>query len=173
MDLSNLVRASIFCALAVGLGFSLMLVPNVELITVIVFLSGLTLGWRWGMVVGGTAIFIYSGLNPMGSGLSFPPLFLAQIIAMWFVGAMGGVLRPFFFRPTFNIFMLGGLALSGFFLTLVYDGMTIIAYPLSMGMGLPGIAASFIKGLGFTILHEISNAVIFVLAVPKVVKKLA
>ncbi len=173
MNLNNLVRASIFCALAVGLGYSLMLVPNIELITVIVFLSGLTLGWRWGMVVGSTAIFIYSGLNPLGSGLSFPPLFLAQITAMLFIGAIGGMLRPLFFKPSFNVLMLAGLALTGFILTLVYDCLTIISYPLSIGLGLPGVAAAFAKALGFTILHELSNAVIFVLAVPRVVKQLA
>ena len=69
MDLNKLVRASIFTALAIGLGFSLLMVPNVELITVIVFLSGLTLGVRWGILVGGTAEFIFSVLNPFGSGL--------------------------------------------------------------------------------------------------------
>ena len=96
MELNNLVRASIFCALAIGMGFSLMLVPNIELITVIVFMSGLMLGLRWGALVGGTAIFIYSGLNPMGSGLSFPPLFFMQILGMAITGFTGGLFRSFF-----------------------------------------------------------------------------
>jgi len=103
MELNNLVKAAIFCALAVGMGFSLMLVPNVELITVIVFMSGLMLGWRWGTIVGGTAIFIYSGLNPMGSGLSFPPLFFMQILGMAITGFIGGIVRKFFVIKEINL----------------------------------------------------------------------
>jgi len=172
MELNNLVRASIFCALAIGLGYSFMLVPNIELITVIVFICGLTLGAKWGILVGATVMLIYSGLNPLGSGLSFPPLFISQIISEMLIGACGGWLRPLFFSNKFNFAKLAGLALTGFILTFVYDSLTIISWPLSMGLGLAGIAASLIKGIGFTLLHEISNSIIFVLAVPKIVKHL-
>ena len=72
---NNLVRGAIFCSIAIGMGFSLMLIPNIELITVVVFISGLYLGIRWGGLVGFTSMAIYSGMNPMGSGLIFPPLF--------------------------------------------------------------------------------------------------
>ena len=41
MKLNKLVRAAIFAALAIGLGFSLLLIPNIELITVTIFISGL------------------------------------------------------------------------------------------------------------------------------------
>jgi len=75
MKLNNLVRAAIFAALAIGVGFSLLLIPNIELITVTIFISGLTLGSAWGMLIGGTAEIIFSSLNPLGSGLSFPPTF--------------------------------------------------------------------------------------------------
>ena len=113
MELNNLVRAAIFAALAVGMGFSLMLVPNIELITVIVFLSGVTLGKGWGGLVGGTAIFIYSGMNPMGSGLSFPPLFFMQILSMIITGLAGGIFRPLFFKKKFNLLSLVALSLLG------------------------------------------------------------
>jgi len=78
------------------MGFSLMFIPNIELITVMVFLSGIYLGIGWGALVGFTAMAIYSGLNPMGSGLSFPPLFLMQITGMAFAGIIGGLARPLF-----------------------------------------------------------------------------
>jgi hypothetical protein len=74
MDLSKLVRASVFAAVSVGLGFSLLMIPNVEFISIVVFISGVTLGIGWGIVVGGTAEFIFSTLNPFGSGLLFPTL---------------------------------------------------------------------------------------------------
>ena len=103
MDLVNLVRASIFCAMAVAMGYSLMMVPNIELITVIVFLSGVTLNIWWGALVGLIAMGIYSGLNPLGSGLSFPPLFIAQVIGMSLCGALGGIFKPLFFVKKFNL----------------------------------------------------------------------
>ena len=94
---NNLVRGAIFCSIAIGMGFSLMLIPNIELITVVVFISGLYLGIRWGGLVGFTSMAIYSGMNPMGSGLIFPPLFAMQIIGMSLAGIIGGIVHPFFF----------------------------------------------------------------------------
>ncbi|MBC8346316.1 MAG: hypothetical protein ISR82_02850 [Candidatus Marinimicrobia bacterium] len=172
MELNKLVRAAILCALAVGMGFSLMLIPNIELITVIVFISGLYLGIGWGALVGGTAIFIYSGLNPMGSGLAFPPLFMVQILGMVIAGIAGGMARPILFKKEFNIFSLAGLFLMGFSITLIYDVFTLITYPISAGLGYAGVMAALVKGIGFTVLHEISNGVVFLVAVPRVVKHL-
>ena len=71
MNLNKLVRAAIFAAMAIGLGFMFMLVPNLEFISVTVFLAGLTLGISYGAMVGGTAMLIYSVMNPLGSGLIY------------------------------------------------------------------------------------------------------
>ena len=172
MGPSNLVKAAIFSAVAIGMGFSLMLIPNIELITVVVFLSGLYLGIWWGGLVGMTSIAIYSGMNPMGSGLSFPPLFAMQIIGMSLTGIIGGLVRPFFFVKQFNVFLISSLAILGFTVTLIYDMLTLIAYPIAAGLGFSGILAALIKGLGFTLLHEISNAIVFVISIPRVIKLL-
>ncbi len=172
MGPSNLVKAAIFSAVAIGMGFSLMLIPNIELITVVVFLSGLYLGIRWGGVVGMTSMAIYSGMNPMGSGLSFPPLFAMQIIGMSLTGIIGGLVRPFFFVKQFNVFLISSLAILGFTVTLIYDMLTLIAYPIAAGLGFSGMLAALIKGLGFTLLHEISNAIVFVISIPRVIKLL-
>ena len=172
MELVNLVRAAIFCAMAIAMGYSLMMVPNIELITVIIFLSGVTLNLWWGALVGLVAMGIYSGLNPLGSGLSFPPLFFAQIIAMSLCGIIGGLLKPVFFTKDYNIYRLFLLALTGFVVTVIYDVFTLVSYPLVSGLGLPGVLASLVKGLGFTLLHEISNAFIFLITVPRVVRYL-
>ena len=172
MGPSNLVKAATFSAVAIGMGFSLMLIPNIELITVVVFLSGLYLGIRWGGVVGMTSMAIYSGMNPMGSGLSFPPLFAMQIIGMSLTGIIGGLVRPFFFVKQFNVFLISSLAILGFTVTLIYDMLTLIAYPIAAGLGFSGMLAALIKGLGFTLLHEISNAIVFVVSIPRIIKLL-
>ena len=172
MTPSNLVKAAIFSSVAIGMGFSLMLIPNIELITVVVFLSGLYLGIWWGGLVGMTSMAIYSGMNPMGSGLSFPPLFAMQIIGMSLTGIIGGLVRPFFFVKQFNVFLISSLAILGFTVTLIYDMLTLIAYPIAAGLGFSGMLAALIKGLGFTLLHEISNAIVFVVSIPRIVKLL-
>jgi len=48
--------------------------------------------------------------------------------------------------------------------------LTLLSYPLSAGLGLSGILAALFKGLGFTLLHEISNAVVFTVTVPPVMR---
>ncbi len=170
MQLNSLIRASIFSAIAVGMGFSLMFIPNIELITVLVFLAGVSLGISWGGIVGLTAMGIYSGLNPMGSGLSFPPLFIMQILGMAIAGILGGLVRPLIIEKKINLFLIVGLAITGFIITLIYDLLTLLAYPITAGLGFSGILAALFKGLGFTLLHEISNAVVFTVTVPPILR---
>ncbi|MFC1565717.1 ECF transporter S component [Candidatus Neomarinimicrobiota bacterium] len=173
MDLNKLVRASIFTALAIGLGFSLLMVPNVELITVIVFLAGLTLGVSWGALVGGTAELIFSVLNPFGSGLVFPPLLMSQVFSMIIIGAAGGLMCPVFFKRKFSTKRIASLAITGFVLTFIFDSLTTLSYPLSAGFDWPQTIGIYISGIGFTILHQLSNTIVFAVGVPSVVKHLA
>jgi len=96
MELNNLVKAAIFSALAIGLGYAFLFVPNIEFMTVIIFISGLSLGVKTGMLVGGTSMFIFSAMNPIGSGLVFPPLLIGQVFSMILIGMIGGLLYRFF-----------------------------------------------------------------------------
>ena len=173
MELNKLVRAAIFTALAIGLGFSLLMVPNIELITVIVFLAGLTLGVRWGILVGGTAEAIFSIFNPFGSGLMFPPLLVSQVISMVIVGITGGMLRSLFFKKEFNKKQIIALALTGFIVTFIFDSLTTLSYPVSVGFDFSQTFGIYLTGIGFTLLHQISNAIIFPIVVPKVTQHLA
>jgi hypothetical protein len=173
MDLNKLVRASIFTALAIGLGFSLLMVPNVELITVIVFLAGLTLGVRYGILVGGTAELIFTILNPFGSGLVFPPLLISQVLSMIIIGTAGGLMRSLFFKRGFSKNNIVGLAFTGFILTLIFDSLTTLSYPLTAGFDWPQTIGIYITGIGFTLLHQLSNAIIFAIGIPHIIKHIA
>jgi hypothetical protein len=172
MDLSRLVRASVFAAVSVGLGFSLLMIPNIELISVVVFISGVTLGVGWGIIVGGTAEFIFSVLNPFGSGLLFPPLLLGQVIGMVTIGAAGGLLRPLFFRKTFSVKIVFIAGIIGFILTFIFDSLTTLSYPVSVGYDLPQTLALYLSGIAFTLLHQISNAIIFSVGIPGIMRHL-
>ena len=91
---SGTAVTAIFVALAAALGFLLLSVPNVELLTFTVFASGVVLGrWR-GALVGVLAMAIYSGANPYGSGLGVPTMLAAQLVASAFTGLVGGIMAP-------------------------------------------------------------------------------
>ena len=85
-------------------------------------------------------------------------------------GVIGGFLKPFFVTNRYNISRLVLLGLSGFVVTLIYDVLTLISYPIFSGLGVVGVYAALVKGLGFTLLHQLSNAIIFIITVPRVVK---
>ena len=169
MSVNNIVKAAIFCALAVALGFALLPVPNLELITVTIFLSGLYLNSAWGAIIGSTSIFIYSGLNPMGSGLAFPPVFVSQIFCMGLIGFLGGLMKSLFYLKDKFFFPIL-CAVIGFSLTFIYDIITILSYPISLGLDGPGLIGVLVKGLSFMLIHEIFNAIIFSISIPKAIK---
>ncbi|NHZ86659.1 MAG: hypothetical protein GWP19_12395, partial [Planctomycetia bacterium] len=130
-------------------------------------------GVGWGILVGGTAELIFSVLNPFGSGLVFPPLLLSQVLSMIIIGAAGGLTRPIFFKREFAKRSIVGLATTGFILTFIFDSLTTLSYPVSAGFGTLQTIGIYISGIGFTILHQISNAIVFAIGVPSVVKHLA
>lgn len=171
-NLNNLVRGAMMAALAIGLGFALLLVPNIELVTVTVFLAGLTLGARWGLAIGFTAEFIFSALNPLGSGLAYPPVLIAQVLGMMIAGLSGGLLRPVFLTKTYSTRKLVAVGLTGFFITLIFDLLTSMAWPIGARWDLPQAIGYTLSGAGLLLLHQITNAVVFVVGIPKVVRHL-
>jgi len=78
-------------AACVVLGYLFMPVPNVEMITAAIFLSGLWTGPRHGLIIGLTAEALFSLSNPMG--FPPPPLLAAQLAGMGLAGWTGGMLR--------------------------------------------------------------------------------
>ncbi|NOZ75943.1 MAG: ECF transporter S component [FCB group bacterium] len=169
MGLNNLVRAAMFSAMGIGIGYVFMLVPNIEFLTFTVFLAGLTLGLRWGLIVGLVTEFLFSALNPMGSGLMFPPMIIFQTVGMTIVGGTGGLVRGRFFQSEFSRSKKIQLGLLGFVLTFIFDSLTTLSFPLASGFDAPQTLGVYLSGLGFTVIHQISNATIFALGTPRMV----
>ena len=171
MNLSNLVRAAIFSAVAIGLGFMFMLVPNVEFISITVFLSGLTLGFSWGAAVGASSMLIYSSFNPLGSGLVYFTLLIGQILAMVVIGMFGAAANKIV-KSLATVYQAILAGLFGFIGTLIYDIATNLAYPLSAGYSLKETFVYGISGLLFTAMHLVSNTAIFSVVVPGYLRKM-
>ncbi len=154
---------AILAALAIGGNYVLSALPNVELSSVMVFLSGFLFGSIVGALVGFIAMVIYQFWNPWGAFI--PPIGLAVIGCTVFIGIVGGILGKALQRLDYSNnrwFLLP--ALFGMLLTFFYDVVTNFAYSISFGAP---FSVTLLLGLPFTAIHVISNAILFgVLAQP-------
>jgi len=190
---SETASTAIFVALAAALGFLLLSVPNVELVTFTVFASGVALGrWR-GALVGALAMAIYSGANPFGSGLGVPTMFAAQIAASALSGFAGGVTAPlwrgrstghmsaasFEFEPraVFRLargrgmpFLAGTIGLA---LTAVYQAAVIVGLAVMSPEFRTGALAVLISNAFFSSVHLLSNTIVFAVLAPAVLPRVA
>ncbi|UCE02443.1 MAG: hypothetical protein JSW67_14555 [Candidatus Latescibacterota bacterium] len=170
METRDLIQTSLLVALCVALGYLMIFVPNLELISAAIFTAGVLTGVRRGVVIGLLAETIYAGFNPMGA--SAPPLFLAQVVAMAIVGGAGGVFAAVVRTQSWpRQALLAGI--SGLLLTLFYDVLTNSAVYLSVRES-SSWAAVVIGGLSFPfpLAHALGNAVGFALIVPAVRRSL-
>jgi uncharacterized membrane protein len=170
----KITRTAILTALCVALGYLFLPVPNLEMITMAIFLSGILMGPMLGALIGFLAETIYSISNPMG--FPPPPLLIAQVLSMALVGLAGGMLRPLL-TPRIPVagnrwLQVIALALIGATLTLIYDLLTTLSFPLTAGFSPQQIQAALILGIPYVAVHIGTNAAIFGLLVPVILKRL-
>ena len=160
LTITKIAKIGILIALAVGLNLVLLGVPNIELISFIVFSSGYFLGIAEGGVVGFLAMLIYSLFNPYG--MPPFPILLAQVIGMSLIGSVGGITVKSGWlskAKLANFFLIG---LLGLILTFVYDLLTNLAVAYTVGQFLPVL----VGGIVFSLVHIFSNVVIFTVLAP-------
>jgi uncharacterized membrane protein len=148
---------AVLAALAIGGNYALSAVPNVELSSVMVFLSGVLFGPVIGAFVAFIAMVIYQFWNPWGAFI--PPIGLAVISCTILIGVVGGILGKALQWLDYSDsrwFLLP--ALFGILLTLFFDLVTNFAY--SLAFGIPFVVA-VITGLAFMMVHIFSNAILF------------
>ncbi|MCK4420353.1 ECF transporter S component [candidate division WOR-3 bacterium] len=145
-------RVAIFSALAIAMGYVLSFIPNLELTTSIIFLSGVLLGSVGGMMVGAISFLIFGFFNPLGP--SPLPLLLSQIIGGMFIGLLGAFYGKKCLRRVYIIVILGILS------TLFYDMITT-----SVGWFLFPTKKTFIvyliAGLPFVLWHIGTQSAIY------------
>jgi len=150
----ELVLCATFVSLAVALGFAFVHVPNVELISLVIFFSGYFLGSRRGLLIGLLSMSLFTTLNPMG--IPMVPVAMAQICSMAAIGLAGGIFRTWVSRT----FAWLRLAIAGLACTLFYDLITNVAMALSLGL-ISKLLSVLAAGLAFCILHIVSNLIVF------------
>jgi hypothetical protein len=135
--------------------------PNVEFTSLIVFLVGAIFGISFGATLGILVMFINGFFSPWGfAGLMLP----FQVTGMVIVGIGGGLYRRkrgglYDTRSYFETAVLGA------FLTLVYDIITnfgVAASYMLLGIPiLPAFITAIIYGALFSVIHVVSNTVVF------------
>jgi uncharacterized membrane protein len=163
----NVALIAILAALAIGGNYALSAIPNVELSSVMVFLSGFLFGPLSGILTGLIAMTIYQLWNPWGAFL--PPIGFAVIGCTMFIGLVGGILgRNFQLSATKGKIPIRWYlwpALFGVIITLLYDLVTNLAYSITFVV--PFVVA-FITGLPFMVLHMATNGILFGLLTPAI-----
>jgi len=150
-------RVGLLSALAAAAGYADP-IPNVEMISIVLFLAAAHLGIGGGIVVTIFARGLHSVVNPWGPA---PPVVVAGNVAgsmaMGIAGALAGPLLAFRFSPPPRA---AALALLGALLTAAHDLVTNLATAVTMGAAanpLPVLAA----GVPFALVHIASNAIVF------------
>jgi len=165
----TIILAALFVALSVALGFLLAGIPNLELMTLTVFIAGCFCGVRLGIAAGALSMLIFSVLNPLGPAPA--PLLAAQVAGFGLIGAGGGAVGPRL-SPA-GPSGAAAAAAAGFALTIAYDALTTAATAF-IALG----ASRFVEGLGgvavagavFVAWHVGINTAVFAVAVPPLLR---
>ena len=154
------VRVGLWSAAVVAVGYLLSLIPNVEGVTLTIALAGATLGVRAGIAVGCIGEALYSLFNPWGPPGFF--LLLAQIIGMASVGGVAGALSPVLSSDRVIVRLAWGL--FGVTISLWYDLLTTLSFPLLAGMTGVSMATIMMAQIPFTAIKMVVNAALFGIA---------
>lgn len=161
----KITMIAIFAALAIGASYMLAPFINIELMSVLLFISGFLYGWYIGLFVGIISSLVYYGWNPFG----VPPLpiYMVCVGCMAFIGLFGGIIKSnsHIKKIEINTRNISKLALVGFFYTVLFDLLTNLVYAYVYYAG--DFRLALITGFPFMIIHLISNTVVFsVLVLP-------
>lgn len=157
---------AVLTAASISTNYLLIGVVNVKLMDLIVFSSGYIYGCLAGVMVGVLTWLVYGTLNPYGFSL---PILIATMLCETLYGVVGGLLARRGFWDGGFIDGAVSFGVLGFLLTSIYDLMTNIVSGLVAGVP---IAVALIAGVPFALIHEISNALLFSLGAPPLIRVL-
>src|SRR5262245_45684104 len=131
-------------------------IPNFEVLTLVVFCSGVLLGARDGVLVGGLTMLIYSLLNPYGP--AHPVVTLSQVLGSALAGLAGAVFALTGLTGRGAVARGIALAVSALVVTACFDLMTNFATGLVYGQ----MRVWLIGGIPFALWHIGYNMLLFV-----------
>ena len=164
--------ACLLAAVAASLGFALSGLPNVELVTLVVFVSGFLLGPLFGAGVGAGAATALSLFNPLGAAL--PPLVAAQALGQGLTGLCGGIAGPALARVPAGVVARVAAGATGLALTLFYDILTNVGAYVTIAdqKSIEGLVKFVAAGIVFVGIHIGWNTALFAVALGAVLRAL-
>jgi hypothetical protein len=132
-------------------------IPNFEVLTLVVFCSGVLLGARDGALVGVVSELVFSLLNPYGA--VHPLITVSQVLGIAAAGAAGGVAARMSLPAAAPAVRASILALLAIGLTGFFDFVTNLAVGLVYGQ----ITVTLLGGIPFSLVHIGTNALLFAL----------
>lgn len=167
---------STFSALCIVIGYLLAVIPNIELFTLTIFLSGFTLGKREGMIIGIFSSFIFCFFNPFGP--SPLPLLTFQLFHYSLTGLLGGLSSNFLKKKDWlnqdtDLYIFPVMAFFGFLgalLTINFQIFSSLIDVLSFFGTLEEFLPYFLTGIIFTTVHIIGNTLGFIFILPGLIQ---
>jgi len=167
---------STFAALAVVFGYMLAFIPNIEIFTLTIFLSGFILGKKEGLIVGLLSSMIFTFFNPLGT--SPLPLLLYQIAHYSLTGFLGGFLRHYFnkrdyFKPKDDLYIFPILVIlgsTGALITFLYDILSTFFGAILFSQSYEYFLITYLSGIIFTTIHLIGNVLGFIFILPGLIQ---
>ena len=165
-----------FTALTIVLGYLMAYIPNIEVFTLMIFLSGFIMSKKEGAIIGLLSASIFTFFNPLGP--SPPPLFIYQLIHYSTTGVLGGLTKDLlrnkeYFRPTEDLYVFKIMLLLGFLgaiITFVFDILSTLFGGFTVSITIDYFIASYLLGIVFTTVHLIGNILVFVFLLPGLIQ---
>jgi len=165
-----------FTALAIVLGYTLAYIPNIEVFTLMIFLSGFIMSKKEGAIIGLLSASIFTFFNPLGP--SPPPLFIYQLIHYSTTGVLGGLTKDFlrnkeYFKPTEDLYLFRIMLLFGFLgaiITFIFDILSTLFGDFTVSITIDYFIATYLLGIVFTTVHLIGNVLVFVFLLPGLIQ---
>ena len=172
----RIVLVSTFSALAIVLGYLLAYIPNIELFTLTIFLSGFILGKRDGMIIGFLSSFIFCFFNPLGA--SPLPLLTFQLIHYSITGLIGALTSDLLQKKVsfelnddlYNLTVIIIFGVIGALITVSFQFFSSLVDVLSYFGTVDEFLPYFLTGIIFTAVHIIGNSLGFIFILPGLIQ---
>lgn len=167
---------SIFTAITIVLGYLMAYIPNIEVFTMMIFLSGFIMSKKEGAIIGLLSSSIFTFFNPLGP--SPPPLFLYQLFHYTMTGVLGGLTKDYlrrkeYFKPSEDMYVFRILLLFGFLgaiITFIFDILSTLFGGFVVSVTIDYFVATYLLGIVFTSIHLIGNVLIFTFLLPGLIQ---
>ncbi|MEE9377964.1 MAG: hypothetical protein V3V33_08005, partial [Candidatus Lokiarchaeia archaeon] len=151
-------------------------IPNIELFTLMIFLSGFILGKRDGMIIGLLSSFIFCFFNPFGaSPLPLLAFQLTHYSITGLIGALAGDLlsKKISFESNDDLYKLTIMIIFGIIgalITVSFQIFSSLVDVLSYFGTIDEFVPYFLTGIIFTAIHIIGNTLGFIFILPGLIQ---